>query len=199
MGRKAPFCVRTGGFSTVSRELVEKTVPFRSISWYNETVLVSLLWADGSKRPDRARKGSQKKPCRKRPLQPLQQHRAQAALPSCGSPVRRAIPWQPGCSARPTPQKRWKDAKGYTAMYGTFREGTKPLMRAWPCFSARPTAIPARTWWSFPAMAAMRRGPPSGGSLSCCRCAACRARRVHPPRVPERQAGSDAGRSGHGS
>ncbi len=23
-------------------------------------------------------------------------------------------------------------------MYGTFRKGTKPLMRAWPCFSARP-------------------------------------------------------------
>ena len=89
---KPLFCVRNRRISTVSRELVEKTVPFRSISWYNETVLVSLLWADGSKRPDRARKGSQKKPCRKRPLQPLQQHRAQAALPSCGSPVRRAIP-----------------------------------------------------------------------------------------------------------
>ena len=60
-----------GGFSTVSRELVEKTVPFRSISWYNETVLVSLLWADGSKRPDRARKGSQKKPCRQAQLAEL--------------------------------------------------------------------------------------------------------------------------------
>ena len=145
-----------GGFSTVSRELVEKTVPFRSISWYNETVLVSLLWADGSKRPDRARKGSQKKPCRKRPLQQLQQHRVQAALPWCGSPVRRAIRWRPGCSTRQTRQKKWKRPRATPRCSGILWTGKKPLTRAWPCFSARLTATPARTWWSFPVMAEMR-------------------------------------------
>ena len=58
-------------------------------------------------------------------MQQLQQHRAQAALPWCGSPVRRAIRWRPGCSARPTPQKKVEQAKGYTAMYGAFREGNE--------------------------------------------------------------------------
>ena len=53
-------------------------------------------------------------------MQQLQQHRVQAALPWCGSPVRRAIRWRPGCSARPTPQKKVEQAKGYTALFGHF-------------------------------------------------------------------------------
>ena len=54
------------------------------------------------------------------------------------------------------PAKNVADAKGYTAMFGAFVEGKRLSMRAWRCFSARPTATPARMWWSFPATAAVQ-------------------------------------------
>ncbi len=49
-----------------------------------------------------------------------------------------------------------EQAKGYTAMYGAFREGNETFDEGVALFSVRPTAIPARMWWSFPAMAEMR-------------------------------------------
>ncbi len=95
--------------------------------------------------------------------------------------------------------KKWRMPKATPPCTAHSGKGTKHLMRGWPCFSARPPQLYRRGRGGAFLPWRQRRGPPSGGSLSCCRCSACRARRVHPPRVPERQAGSDAGRSGHGS
>ena len=51
------------------------------------------------------------------------------------------------------PAKKVEEAKGYTALFGSFLEGRMPLTRAWPCFSGHPTVTPAKMWWSCPAMA----------------------------------------------
>ena len=53
------------------------------------------------------------------------------------------------------PAKKVADAKGYTAMFGAFVEGEEAFDEGVALFSARPTATPARMWWSFPATAAV--------------------------------------------
>ena len=60
-------------------------------------------------------------------MQQLQQHRAQAALPWCGSPVRRAIQVAARVFCPANAAKKVEQAKGYTAMYGAFREGNESL------------------------------------------------------------------------
>ena len=54
------------------------------------------------------------------------------------------------------PAKKVEEAKGYTALFGTFVEGTDAFDEGVALFSGHRTATPARTWWSFPAMAAAR-------------------------------------------
>ena len=53
------------------------------------------------------------------------------------------------------PGKKVAQAKGYTALFGHFVEGGEVFDEGVLCFSVRPTAIPARMWWSFPVTAAM--------------------------------------------
>ena len=52
------------------------------------------------------------------------------------------------------PAKKVEEAKATPRCSGISWTGKKPLTRALLCFSVRPTAIPARTWWNFPATAA---------------------------------------------
>ena len=54
------------------------------------------------------------------------------------------------------PGKKVAQAKATPPCSAALWRGTRPLTRAWLCFSVRPTAIPARMWWSFPATAAVR-------------------------------------------
>lgn len=54
-----------------------------------------------------------------------------------------------------SPSKTVRDAKGYTALFGHFVEGGEVFDEGVALFSVRPTAIPARMWWSFPVTAAM--------------------------------------------
>lgn len=52
------------------------------------------------------------------------------------------------------PAKKVEEAKGYTALFGHFVDGEEAFDEGVALFSARLTATPARTWWSFPATAA---------------------------------------------
>ena len=49
------------------------------------------------------------------------------------------------------PAKKVAEAKGYTALFGHYLLDGQRMDEEWPCFTAPPTATPARTWWSFPA------------------------------------------------
>ena len=94
--------------------------------------------------------------CRIRPLPPLLRHRGRAASRWCGCPGRKAMPWPRGCSTRPTRTRTWRRPKATLPCLAPLWKETTPLTRAWPCFSGNPTATPGRTWWSFPATAAVR-------------------------------------------
>lgn len=54
------------------------------------------------------------------------------------------------------PNKNVEEAKGYTALFGSFVEGDDAFDEGVALFSGNPTATPGRTWWSFPATAAVR-------------------------------------------
>lgn len=69
---------------------------------------------------------------------------------------------------------------GYTASYGLWPTGRASSTNAWRWFFGRRTAIPERTWWNFPATAALICWLAPAGAVRCGRRAG-RAGRIHPP------------------
>ena len=86
------------------------------------------------------------------------------------------------------PDRTVAGAKGYTALFGTFLEGEDAFDEGVALFFRAPHSYTGEDVVELSLPRRQRCGPAAGGKLHRGRGCACRAGRVHPPRLSERQA-----------